>query len=81
MMACTVLQGCSVGIKERHEILFVSPVPIPEAAKGAVVVATNDKISVGIMDKPDRFYKQKVTGYVLVDPWFYKKLIDQWNKR
>jgi hypothetical protein len=78
MMACT---GCTIGIKQSHEILMVSPVPIPEAAKGAPVIATNEKIRLGVLKKPDAFYHQKVTGYVLVDPWFYEKLLDAYKKQ
>ena len=76
--ACT---GCTIGIKERHEILMVSPVAIPEAAKGAPIIATNEKIRLGVLNKPDTFYEQRVTGYVLVDPWFYALLIEAYKEK
>lgn len=76
----TACNGCTVGLKEKHSMLFVSPVPIPEAAKGAPVVATNQKVKLSVLNRPDEIYEQKVTGYVLVDPWFYEKLVEAYKK-
>ena len=76
-----VFTGCVIGVKENNEILFVSHVPIPMAAKGVPVIATNDKIRLSILDKPDKLYFQKVTGYVLVDPWTWKEMVDFYNDR
>jgi hypothetical protein len=76
-----VVSGCTLGVKKQTEMLFISPVPIPEAVKGAPVIAENRKIRLAVMDRPDTTYTQKVTGYVLVDPWFYDKLIKNWNSR
>lgn len=69
-----------MGVKAQKTLLMVSPVPIPEAAKGAPVIATGEKIKLIVLDKPDIHFEQKITGYVVVDPWFYEKLIDCWNK-
>ena len=71
--------GCTIGIKEKNSIVFVSPVPIPEVAKGSVVVATNDKIPLAIIDMKDKVFYQSVQGYVLVDPFFYEILIKTYN--
>jgi hypothetical protein len=79
-MAC-MAAGCTIGVKQTNRLVFVSPVPIPEAAKGAPMVATNDKIPLAVLDRPDEHYSQRVAGYVLVDPWFYQRLIDTWNQR
>lgn len=78
IVACT---GCTIGIKTERTLTFVSPVPIPEAAKGAPIVATNAPIPLAIIDKPDATFKQNVGGYVLVDPWFYRLLIEAWDKQ
>jgi len=72
--------ACVIGIKEKRESLFVSPVPIPEAAKGAVMIATNEKIPLAIVNREGFKFEQKVTGYVIVDPWFYDLLIDSYKK-
>lgn len=73
--------SCTIGIKEKESILFVSPVPIPEAAKGTPIIATNGKVRLAIIDKPDSIYEQRVTGYVLVDPWFYELLIEAYKEK
>jgi len=70
-----LMQGCNIGTKTTKELLFISPVPIPEVVKGAPVVATNEKISISILGQSNFFSKQKVTGYVLCDPWYYATLI------
>lgn len=79
--ACMAAIGCSVGVKEKTTYLFVSPVPIPEAAKGAPVIATNEKIEISTLSRPEiPLGRQKITGYVVVDPWFYDLLIKAWNE-
>jgi len=71
--------GCSVGIKEKHTLIFSSPVPIPEAAKGVPIIATNEKIHLAILNKPDMTFKRDIGMYVVVDPHFYALLIDAYN--
>jgi len=73
--------SCTIGIKEKDELLFVTPVPIPEASKGAPVIATNQKIKLAVFKRPKDIYEQKVTGYVLVDPWFYELLIQAYKEK
>ena len=72
--------GCVVGVKEKRELLFVSPIPIPQAAKGVPVIAESEKVRLVVLDQPGAFYQEKITGYVVVDPWFYDELIKAWNK-
>jgi len=74
-----VSTGCTIGIKERNNLVFVSPVPIPEVSKGAVVVATNKPIPLAIIDQKDKVFNQNVGGYVLVDPQFYSLLVEAYN--
>ena len=76
-----VASGCSVGIKEKHTLVMVSPVPIPDAARGVVIIGTDDLIPLAILDQPTAKFKRSIAGYVVVDPWFYDKLIKQWNER
>lgn len=78
MLAAT---GCLIGIKENRETVFVSPVPIPESAKGAVMVATDKKIPLAIVNRKDYRFEQDVGGYVLVDPWFYDLLLEAYKQQ
>lgn len=71
--------GCTIGIKEKNNLVFVSPVPIPEVSKGSVIVATNKPIALAIIDEKDKIFYQNVGGYVLVDPYFYELLIKAYN--
>lgn len=71
--------GCTIGIKEKNNLIFVSPVPIPEVSKGSVIVATNKPIALAIIDEKDKIFYQNVGGYVLVDPYFYDILIKAYN--
>lgn len=59
--------------------MFVSPRPIPEAAKGAPVIATNRELPLAILNLKDSHFSKNVGGYVLVDPWFYDLLIKTYN--
>jgi hypothetical protein len=77
MLAST---GCTIGIKEKNNLIFVSPVPIPEVSKGSVIVATNRPIELAIIDEKDKVFYQNVGGYVLVDPYFYEILIKAYNE-
>lgn len=77
MTTCT---GClTIGVKEKNSIVMVSPVPIPEAVKGAPMVLTNKKILLTILNKPDITFEQNIGGYVLVDPWFYARLLEAYR--
>jgi len=79
LLASLVLTGCTMGVKENNTILFVSPVAIPESANGAVVIATNKKIQLAIIGMSDKVFEQQVTGYVLVDPWTWDKMVRVYN--
>jgi hypothetical protein len=74
-----VSTGCTVGIKEKNNLIFVSPVPIPAVSKGSVMIATNAKIPLAIIDQKDKVFYESVQGYVLVDPFFYELLIKTYN--
>jgi len=59
---------------------MVSPVPIPEAARGVPLIATNDPIQLVILNKPDDHFTQRIQGNVVIDMWFFAKLIKCWNE-
>ena len=71
--------GCTIGVKEKNNLVISSPVPIPEVAKGAPMIATNNKIPLAIINEPDKIFYKDVGGYVLVDPRFYEILIKTYN--
>ncbi len=75
----SVSTGCTIGMKERNNLVFVSPVPIPEVSKGSVVIATNQPIKLALIDEKGKVFYQNVGGYVLVDPFFYELLIKAYN--
>ena len=79
ILASLLVMGCTVGMKENNTLLFVSPMPIPESAKGAPIVATNAKIPLAVIGQPDKVFLQKVTGYVLVDPWTWEEMVKVYN--
>ena len=59
---------------------MVSPMPIPEAVQGAPQVLTNKKIPLTILEKPDIKFEQNIGGYVVVDPWFYARLLEAYRR-
>lgn len=75
-----VCMGCVIGTKAERTTVFVSPVPIPQAAMGAVMVAENKPINLTIIDKEGYFFKQSIGGYVVCDPWFYDLLLKEHNE-
>ena len=76
-VACT---GCTMGIKQKNSIVFVSPRPIPEAAKGTPIIATNKRLPLAILNREDLEFQQNIGGYVVVDPHFYGLLIKTYKE-
>ena len=60
---------------------MASPVPIPETVKGTPMIATNRKIRLTILDKPDYIFEKNIAGYVVVDMYFYDLLIKTYKAR
>lgn len=60
---------------------MMSPVPIPEAVRGTPLIATNKKVPLVILNKPDDKFEQNIGGYVVVDPFFYDLLMKNYKKR
>lgn len=73
-ISLAAMPGCSIGLKEQKTTIFVTPVPIPEAAKGVVVVATNEPVPLGFYNK-DGTFERDIGGYVVVEPQFYGLLV------
>jgi len=78
-MIITINTGCSIGTKTKHSTVFVKPTPIPEAVKGAPIIATNQKIKLAILNIPDKTFEKDIGGYVVVDQDFYKLLIESYK--
>lgn len=77
LVACT---GCTIGTKTVKKTLWINPWPIPEAAKGAPVIAEDREIELMTLGKPEFGpYRRKVTGYVVVDQQTWQKLVDVYN--
>jgi len=74
------MTGCTVGIKEKRTLVMVSPVPIPQAAQGAPMIATNKPIALVILNREGDLFKENIGGYVVVDPQFYGLLIEAYRK-
>ena len=49
-MSCYLSTGCSIGIKEKHTIVYTGFAKEPIEAKGAIKIATNAKIKVTVGD-------------------------------
>ena len=82
MLVCMMVSsGCNLGIKTKNTLVIHDPVPFPETAQGAPVIATNRKIPLVIMNKPDLKFQKDIGGYVVVPPAFYDLLIQTYNKR
>jgi hypothetical protein len=81
LMSMLTVTGCmTLGIKENNQIVFVSPVPIPETINGTPMIMTNKKIPLAILNKPDTNFEQNIGGYVVVDPWFYARLLEAYRR-
>lgn len=48
MIFCLSTAGCSIGIKEKHTVIYTGFAKEPEEAKGAIKIATNEAIAVTI---------------------------------
>lgn len=71
--------GCTIGIKEKNNLVIATPLPIPEAARGVPLIATDEEIPLVILNEEDKIFKKKIGGYVVVDPNFYALLIKAYN--
>ena len=48
MSFCLGMVGCSIGIKEKHTIVYTGFAQKPEEAKGIIRIATNKKIPITV---------------------------------
>ena len=59
--------GCgTIGVKERHTILYASFGEIPEAATGAIRIATNEPVKVTIVGEEEIYTELDICGYYVV---------------
>lgn len=62
-------QSCSIGIKSKYRIVYVSYSKSLTEAKGAIRIATNKKIPVTVQGKEDVFTNRDLGGmYVISKP-------------
>jgi len=71
----TSTQGCSIGVKEKFSIVYVTYNPDPDV-KGAIRVATNKKIPVTIVGKEDVFTEIDIGGYYVIHKNDLKALVE-----
>ena len=71
--------GCSIGTKEKYTLVISKASAIPEAVKGVPIVATNNKVKLTILNKPNIVFEKNIGGYVVVDQDFYKLLIESYK--
>lgn len=72
--------GCSIGVKERVRIIYVSYTKTPEQTKGAIRIATNDKIPVTVMGKTDVSTEMNLGGYFVVNASDLKAFVEAVKK-
>lgn len=65
LMSFLLSTGCSIGVKEKQTVIYVSFAKDPEI-KGAIKVATNKPIPVTVAGKSDVVTKFNAGGYYLV---------------
>lgn len=80
MISLLVSMGCTVGVKQKNSIVMNDPIPLPESAKGAVRIATNEPVKLSVDGIADKVFTKNIGGYVVVVPGWYAALVDCWNK-
>jgi hypothetical protein len=80
LMSMLVGTGCTIGIKQETRLTMHDPIPIPESAKGAVRINTNEDIPLIIEGVNNQEFEKDIGGYVVVTPGWYGELIKNWNK-
>lgn len=74
-ISLTVLVGCSIGVKEKNRIIYVSLQAVPAETKGAIRIATNKKIPVTIQGSSDISTKLNIGGYFILSGADLKLLV------
>ena len=76
MICLIVISGCTVGIKDRVHIVYVSYGQTPEELKGALRVATNKPIPVTVVGDEDTYAEIDLGGYFVVHQRDLKAFLD-----
>lgn len=80
LMVCSVVGSGCLRTHKEIEIIRVSITPWPEEAQGAMWVATNKPIRVGV-DGSDAVAEKDVGGYILIHKEDWKALIRALKKK
>jgi len=72
--------GCTVGIKEKVRVIYVSQYKIPKELHGAIKIATNKKIPVTIEGKKDIDTTMDLGGYYAIKAQDLKGMLDASNR-
>ncbi len=75
-MSCLIgSSGCTIGVKERFKIIYVQHSKLPEEAKGALRIATNESIPVTVVGKTDVHTELNLGGYFVISAGDLKAFI------
>jgi len=72
--------GCTIGIKEKTKVIYVSQFKVPEECKGALKIATNKKIPVTIEGEKDVYTEMDLGGYYAIKAQDLKGFVDALQK-
>ena len=73
--------GCTIGVKEKERIIYVSFSKTPEELKGALKIATNDPIPVTVVGEEETYSELNLGGYYVVHENDLRAFIKAINER
>lgn len=76
MMSSISISGCLIGVKQKNTIVYSGFAKTPIEAKGAIRVATNDKIRVTVVGKSDFETEMDLGGMYVIRGSDLKALIN-----
>jgi len=67
MTFCLIsMPGCLIGVKQKNDIIYSGFAKAPDEAKGAMRIATNDKIRITIVGRTDFETKKDLGGMYVI---------------
>lgn len=81
LFVSSITTGCTIGIKEKVRVVYVSQFKIPEELNGAIKIATNKKLPVTIEGKKDIDTEMDLGGYYAIKAQDLKGFIDALNRK
>lgn len=75
------ISGCTIGVKEKERIIYVSFAKTPEELKGALRIATSDPIPVTVVGEEETAAELSLGGYYVVHENDLRAFIKAINER